>query len=410
MITTTKQFFDWVRANALSDPSALRLKYAGKTDGFDYSEAIIQIECRKKFGRKLAQTLASFPDFYFPSTLAGEQASSDLLADYHESFVPEGASVVDLTSGLGIDVLHLARRAATVVAVEQNSLLVEALRYNSVGLKLADIVKPVCSSCEDFIDKCIEEGRKFDMAFIDPARRAEDGSRLFALTDCSPDVVSLMPKLAQICRLLVIKASPMLDITHTVLALSPTPIAVAAVGNTTECKELVITIAFGKDEPYTTGLEAVTLRPDGNSSTFAFTAANEQQAPAVSTSPAIKSDDIVCEPYPSAMKAGAFKLLAETFGLRGFHANTKLLYASEPPTDFPGTLWSVIEVMPYASKNIKRFKSKYPAISVATRNFGISAETLRQKLGVREAPGDLRLFAVTDTFGNRQLIITRALR
>lgn len=410
MITTTPQFFEWVRTNASSDPASLRLKYAGKNDGFDYSEAITQIECRKKFGRKLAQTLVSFPGFYFPGALAGEQASSDLLAEYHESLVPEGASVVDLTSGLGIDVFHLARRAASVVAVDQNPLLVEALDYNAAGLKLADVVAPVCSKCEDFIDKCIVDGRTFDMAFIDPARRAEDGSRLFALADCSPDVVSLLPKLTKICRMLVIKASPMLDITHTVLALSPAPVAVAAVGNTTECKELVITVVFEKAEPHTTMLEAVTLRPDADSSTFSFTASAEQSAPTVPTSPAIKAGDIVCELYPSAMKAGAFKLLAATFNLRGFHANTKLLYTTEPPENFPGTLWSVVEVMPYASKNIKRFKSKYPAISVATRNFGFSAESLRQKLGVREAPGDLRLFAVTDTFGNRLLIVTRALR
>lgn len=410
MITTNTHFFDWVRTNSSSEPVALRLKYAGKNDGFDYSEAITQIECRKKFGRKLAQTLASFPDFYFPGTLAGEQASSDLLAEYHQSLVPEGSSVVDLTSGLGIDVLHIARRAASVVAVEQNPILVEALKYNSSGLKLADVVKPVCSACEDFIDKCIADGHTFDMAFIDPARRAEDGSRLFALADCSPDVVTLLPKLAKICHLLVIKASPMLDITHTVLALSPAPVAVAAVGNTTECKELVISIVFDKSEPYTTMLEAVTLRVGSDSSTFAFTSKAEQEAPGAPTSPAIKTGDIVCEPYPSAMKAGAFKLLAATYGLRGFHANTKLLYTSAAPQDFPGSLWSVVEVMPYASKNIKRFKSKYPAISVAARNFGVSADALRLKLGVREAPGDLRLFAITDTFGNKQLIVTRSLR
>ncbi len=408
MITTTSQLFEWVRANASSDPTALRLKYAGKNDGFDYSEAITQIECRKKFGRKLAKTLDSFPDFYFPGTLAGEQASSDLLAEYHESLVPEGATVVDLTSGLGIDVLHMARRASSVVAIERNSVLVETLQYNATGLKLGDIVKPVCTTCEEYIDFCIAEGRSFDMAFIDPARRAEDGSRLFALADCSPDVVSLMPKLAKICKLLVIKASPMLDITHTVLALSPAPVEVAAVGNSTECKELDITVNFDSSEPHTTLLKAVTLRTGAESSTFSFTAAREQQAPSIPTSPAIKAGDFVCEPYPSTMKVGAIKLLAANFGLRGFHANTKLLYTSDAPNDFPGTLWSVIEVMPYASKNIKRFKSKYPAISVATRNFGVSADALRQKLGVREAPGDLRLFAVTDTFGNKQLIITRA--
>jgi len=127
----SQTLFEWVRANANADPAALRLKYAGKQGSLDFNEAIIQIECRRKFGRKLGDTLSSFADFYFPSVLAGEQSSSDILADYHASLVPEGMTVVDLTSGLGIDVLHMARRASSVVAVERNPALVEALRYNS---------------------------------------------------------------------------------------------------------------------------------------------------------------------------------------------------------------------------------------------------------------------------------------
>lgn len=188
-------FFEWIKVNASVDPAALRLKYAGKEGAIDYSAAITQIECRRRFGRKLADTLASFPQFFFPSTLAGEQASSDKLASYHTSLVPEGMAIVDLTAGLGIDVLHMAQRAASVVAVERNPELVEALRYNAAGLKVSDVVEPICADCIDFIDKCIAQHRHFDMAFIDPARRSMDGGRLFALADCSPDVVSLLPKL-----------------------------------------------------------------------------------------------------------------------------------------------------------------------------------------------------------------------
>ena len=170
------KFFKWIRDNAYADPAALRLKYAGKKSDVDYPAGIVQIECRKKFGRKLQDTLASFPDFYFPSTLAGEQASSDILADYHASLVPEGASVVDLTSGLGIDVLHMARRASSVVAVDRNEALVEALRYNADGLALGDVIHPVCADCVDYIDRCVAEKIRFETAFIDPARRASDGS------------------------------------------------------------------------------------------------------------------------------------------------------------------------------------------------------------------------------------------
>ena len=106
------------------------------------------------------------------------------------------------------------------------------------------------------------------------------------------------------------------------------------------------------------------------------------------------------------MKAGAFKVLGRAYGVRGFDANTKLLFGSQFTSGFPGTQWRVVEVLPYASSVIKRFKSKYPAISIVTRNFGMSADALRGRLAVKESPGNLRLFAVTDASGNRLLIVT----
>ena len=81
----TAEFFEWIAAHASDDVAKLRLKY-----GREYGDAIMQIECRRKFGKKLEQTLASFPDFYFPSVLAGEQSTSDLLASFHASLTPEG--------------------------------------------------------------------------------------------------------------------------------------------------------------------------------------------------------------------------------------------------------------------------------------------------------------------------------
>ena len=67
----TTEFFDWIRDHASDDVAKLRLKY-----GKEYGGAITQIECRRKFGKKLEQTLTSFPDFYFPSVLAGEHSST----------------------------------------------------------------------------------------------------------------------------------------------------------------------------------------------------------------------------------------------------------------------------------------------------------------------------------------------
>lgn len=398
MKAMTDEFFGWIAAHASDDIAKLRLKY-----GHDYDQAITQIECRRKFGKKLEQTLTAFPDFYFPSVLSGEQSTSDLLAEFHASLMPEGLAVADLTAGLGIDALHAATRAASVVAVERDEDKVNALKFNAEALK-ADNITAICSDCRDFIDKCIAEGRRFDTVFIDPARRSADGGRVFALADCEPDVTALMPKLVQICRMLIIKASPMLDIAHTCGALVPAPQAVMAVGSAAECKELLVTLVFDSAEEGAAVIEAVTLHPDRSATTFAFTSEQEKNAPQPPVIENLTKGDYICEPNPELMKTGAFKMVAERWQLSVFHPNTRVFAAKEVPGGFPGTCYRVLKVLPYASRVIKSFSKEYPMINVAARNFGISADALRAKLKVRDG-GSLRLYGITGSGGEKMLVV-----
>lgn len=119
---------DWVNAHIDDDPIKLRLKFAGKIPCLDM--ALIQIECRRKAKKKLAETLQC-KEFIFPTRLSEEQCTSDTLAAFHASLVNDGATVVDLTAGLGIDAFHIARKAASVTAVEQEPVIAEALRHNA---------------------------------------------------------------------------------------------------------------------------------------------------------------------------------------------------------------------------------------------------------------------------------------
>lgn len=397
----TEQFFEWVRAHAADDPSALRLKYHDRrTDGIDCAAAIVQIECRRKFAAKLAATLTAFPDFYFPSVLAGEQASSDLLAAYHADLVEEGEAVADLTAGLGIDAFHIARRAASVAAVELDHVRADALHFNAGGLDLPD-VEVVEGDCADFIAHAKTEGRIFGTVFIDPARRSATGDRVYALADCSPDVTAMMPDIACIARQLIIKASPMLDVAHTIEHLNPKPCRITALGTPAECKELVVTVRFGAAAA-TTLIEAVTLHPDGTRDTFAFTREEEAAAPLPSVDTAVRPGDYVYEPSPALMKTGAFRLLATRYGLSIFHPNTRLFHSAEAVAAFPGRRYKVLEALPYASKVIKRLKNRWPSAEVAVRNFGMSAEALRARLGVKEGSA-VRIYGITS--GNERLLL-----
>ncbi|MDE6854046.1 MAG: class I SAM-dependent methyltransferase [Muribaculaceae bacterium] len=404
--TLNDDFFDWVEAHINDDLAALRLKYAGKSGPLDYAEAITQIECRRRFGKKLADTLAAFPRFYFPSVLAGEQSTADVVASFHASLVAEGLPAADLTAGLGIDALHAATRASSVTAIERDKPKVEALRYNARGMHVADSVEAIEGDCTDFTDKCLADGRRFATVFIDPARRAADGSRVFALSDCEPQVTAMMPKLSRICDLLIIKASPMLDIAHTIAEVTPPPMAVMAVGTATECKELLIMVNFAHQASDTpTLIEAVTLGAHRQAEIFSFTAAQELNAPQPPVCDTLTEGCYIYEPSPALMKTGALRLVASRWNLRIFHPNTRLLTSHEYVEGFHGTAYRVTKVLPWASKVLKRFAREYPRINVTVRNFGMSADALRAKLGVRDG-GSQQLFGFTDSHGNRVLAVT----
>lgn len=401
MYTDDDKFWLWVEKHSGDDPAKLRLKYPLAADGIDYPLAITQIECRRKFSKKLRETLSQWPHFLFPSRLAGEQSTSDVLAAYHASLVIEGDSMLDMTAGLGIDALHCSYRCSSVTAIERNPDTAAALESN-VCMTGRDNITVKCYDSREYLGS--DDMKPTGTVFIDPARRSADGARVFALSDCEPDVTALLGQLSSLCRRVVIKMSPMLDISHTVSSLGGCS-EIIAVGNTTECKELVAVKNFGENaDPAVTTIRSVTMVSDGMI-TFDFTAEEEHQAPMPSCSVPYEGSYLY-EPYPAMMKAGAVKLLAERYGLDMLHPNTRLYHSLGTVTGFPGEIFRIERVIDFASKHIKRLHKEYPSLLVTTRNFGMTAEALRRKLGVRDG-GDIRLFGVTDRGGKRLMIIGR---
>ena len=380
--------FDWINAHLGDDTSALRLKF-----GKEHADDILQIEMRRKHASKFSETLKNNPRFIFPTSLAAEQSTSDLLALYHASLLKPGCTVADLTSGMGIDAMAFSGVAARVVAVERDPVIADSLRANARSLSNLTVVN---DDCRNFLKSCC----RFDVMFIDPARRNASGGRVYALADCEPDVVDLLPAVRQKSSSLIVKASPMLDITHSVGELAPYVARVITLGTTTECKELDLICDFNRSTANEPLIQAVTLAP-GFISEFSFYPSREAAAKARFGVPV--EGNFIFDPFPAVMKAAPFRLLGEKFNLEKLGSNTHLWFADRPVEDFPGTVWRVVEVLPFMSKHIKRYASRFPKVSVTARNFDISSDALRSKLKVSDGP--LRLFAV-NAFDGRKLLIT----
>ena len=162
---------------------------------------------------------------------AFEQSSSEECAERKPL---TGDSVLDLTCGLGIDAIALARRFRRVVAVERDEALARVVRHNLTLLGISN-VEVVNSTAEEYVSACNDH---FDWIYADPDRRTAEGRRLIRLEDCSPDMVALWPALRRITERVAIKNSPLFDVEEAFRLFGECGVEVISLGG--ECKEVNI--------------------------------------------------------------------------------------------------------------------------------------------------------------------------
>ncbi len=390
----------FISANINSDPNALRLKYlkAG-TLGFDAEQAITQIECRQKCKSKLARLLAH-EDFLFPSTLAAEQSTGELLAEYHASLVSEGCTLLDMTGGLGIDDIFLSRRAARVRACELKEATVEVARHNAkvLGIKNLEILS--CDSLEH-LRQCAES---YDTIFVDPARRMAHNRRAYAFSDCTPDIVANYELIRSKANSLIVKASPMLDIAAVRKQLPDvSEIQILSVKN--ECKEIVCVCRFG-GERGPVMVKALNFESDTEEpQLLEFVYGEEMPCENYLTDVAELSEGgYIYEPNASIMKSGGYAWLNRSYALTKLHPNTHLYYSAEGYEQFPGRRFEIERVMKPGGAEAKQLQNS--EMNIATRNYPLTAEQLAKKLKIRSrAKADRFLLAARATVSQQPILI-----
>ena len=232
----TESLQKFIRDHSGDDLSGLLLS-TSRYEDIDVKMAILQIKARFQIKEKLPSW---FKDdrLYFPSTLATEQCSSEITAIYKQRFIQDGDCLCDLTGGLGVDTYFFAQKAKAVVYVEKDKEYCDAARYNLDLLETSN-VSFINADATDVVtnnDSCISDVNVF---YIDPARRGAGNKRLFAISDCDPDMAKIWPLLCKKRCKIILKLSPMLDITHVITQLSGVnEVHVVSVKN--ECKELLI--------------------------------------------------------------------------------------------------------------------------------------------------------------------------
>lgn len=363
----------FIKENADRKPNELRLKYHGKDLGFDLAYAITQIESRGKFRHKLPAFTAA--GLVFPDSLAGEQATHEGVARWHANMAGVCGNVIDLTAGLGMDTFALADKALHVTACEKDSLRARALEANTKALGLEDKVAVAEGDCMDTLRGGED---RFDLAFIDPARRDGNNSRVYNLRDCTPDVTELLPEIMAKCSRLLIKASPMLDVSQTARDI-PGLTALYAVSVKGECKEVLAEVG-----PSSTAIryEAVDLTPEGEGiSCFGYNADDAGADVVYAEASDIVPGAWLYEPNASVMKLGCWHQMQSRWpGLRKLDKSSHLFVSDALIPDFPGRGLRITGVP--TGRGVKRLKGT--RANVVSRNHPLGADALRRQLGVAE--------------------------
>ena len=378
----TKQF---IRENLNADVPTLALKKAPV--GTDVSLALRQIAARQLLQKKVPQW-AENENLLFPVHLSIEQCSSEAAAKYKAGLL-DGQTFADLTGGLGIDTFYISQHFQQTDYVEMQTELCDLARHNFAILK-AD-VKVLNETAEDYLKRCEPK----DCIFIDPARRDEHGRKTISISDCTPDVAALQDLLRQKAKRVLIKLSPMLDISKALEELCHVKeVHVVAVAN--ECKEL----DFIMERDYQGEVHFVCVNLMTNQQELCFTMAEERSSTTRLAEGVMK---YLYEPNPALMKAGCFKLLTACFDVYKLHRNSNLYTSDRLILDFPGRVFEVQDWAPYNKKVKSTLLADVEKASIAVRNFPLSVAELRKNLKI--ADGDENYVFATTLKGEEKIII-----
>ena len=418
-------FADFILQHEADDPVRLLLA-RDKYPDIDLDLAVTTLEVRRKLRTKVPEWYA-VPSLIYPSRLSGEQCSSSETAVYKAnvagmvsrgSVVPEPSlrdpshgkpwappsyaaegghrfrdytvpgndafRIADLTGGMGVDAWAFSKVAKEVLYNEMQEGLVRATALNFRELGVGNVVfrnrEVVPGKVAEVLD-----GFEPDLVFLDPARRAEDGRKVFLIEDCRPDVLALLPELFAASQYVMLKLSPMADIAMACKRLGEHVKEVHIVASGGECKELL----FVLDREW-----------EGLCSTFVV------EGGAVMEIPGQAGPDETCfdmpgagqflfEPGKALAKAGAFGLPCTRFGMTKLGLHTHLYVGETVPEELRpfGKMFEILEVSPLNNRTMKEVGKRYPQAEVTARNIPMTSELLRKKTGCASG-GDIHLFGV----------------
>lgn len=398
-----KKLSQFVSEHISDDPIRLLLDRK-KWPEIDMDTAVECIESRRKLKGKVQEWYDN-PDLIFPRKLSAEQCSSSATGLYKATLAEHITTIsqtspfriADLTGGLGVDSWFFSQKADKVLYNEMQKPLCEAAEYNFNVLEAGNIIvsnHAVASDGTGISPAALLTGFAPDIVYMDPARRGEGGKKVFLIEECTPDVLTLKDEIFGICRHMLIKLSPMADITMVCERLGSCCREVHVVAAGGECKELLIWMDREWQDEYE--IAAVELHNDGTVSSLRFKTSEEKASSSRQCLLCIK-DTFLFEPGKALMKAGAFNMISHRFEIDKLGQSTHYYTTDDPEKAHEltkhGKVFRIKDCLPLDKRSIKAFGKEYRQADVTARNIPMTTETLRKKLGCGDG-GTVHIFGL----------------
>lgn len=380
--TNVQQF---ITENLKTDITKLILKGSPFSD-VSIQELANQIVAKQKAEHKLASWFRT-QQIYYPSKINIEQTSSEHTANYKSNLV-NGASIIDITGGFGIDCFYFSKQFEAVTHCEINAELSTIVAHNFKQLKINNITT-FSGDAFDFLRSTKE---KFDCIYIDPSRRDAVKGKVFLLQDCIPNVPENIDFLFSKTNQILIKTSPILDITSAINELKfVKEVHVIAIHN--EVKELL----FLLDKEHSKTIEIKTVNI-GKEETKKFHFKYKEDLYSEYSEPL----SYLYEPNSAILKSGGFHQITNQLNVSKLQQHSHL-YTADILLDFPGRTFKIEQVLSYDKKKLKKLLPENKA-NITIRNFPKTVAQIRKETKIKEG-GTIFIFFTTN-FKNELTVLT----
>lgn len=349
--------------------------------GIRVQELAQQLEGKLKAKDKLPRWY-SLPKILFPPKINLEQTSSELTARYKASLIP-AKTVADLTGGMGVDSFFFSEKAKDVTYFEQNIDLAHIAEHNFKQFH-ADNITVVKG---DALAEIFTSEKRYDLIYADPSRRNDQKQKLLLLQDCEPNIPQNLPKLFEIAETIMVKVSPLLDISAALDQLQHvSEIHIVAVKN--EVKELLFILSKAADK-LSTKIITVNISNIDQVKKTNCSYVDALKAKADCSRP----KTYLYEPNAALMKSGLFNWISSEYGVEKISVNSHL-YTSDKQVNFPGRVFEIKNVLPYNKREIAKILGGKKA-NITVRNFRETVAQLRKKFKIKDG-GERYIFFTTD--------------